>query len=341
MISPGRFQLALVLAGAAIPGARAAPDLIVDPQRLAGSARVEWRLFEPGHCALFEGCIADTGWRRLIVFDTQTANLAQEDLALGDPTTNPLYGYSECHGHYHLEEYADYSVLDPLGQPAGLGHKQGFCLLDSARYLDEPWVPRSPFYDCGNQGIQRGWSDVYGAFLDCQWVDVTGVANGSHTLRVRVNPERVIEESNYDNNTAETPVEIDDPVGITHRPDGSWIPGEPMRASRVNVSDVRIEHDVTVCPAPDYNVMWSQGPPRDYAYDGAACNVGPSGEAVLALPDPPLGGLLWFVIVGVEGPLPLPRREGGHGFDSRGRPRPASGLGLCGVFLSFQAVECS
>ena len=41
---------------------------------------------------------------------------------------------------------------------------------------------------CSDQGIQAGWADVYGAHLDCQWIDVTDVPAGIYTLEIEVNP---------------------------------------------------------------------------------------------------------------------------------------------------------
>jgi hypothetical protein len=52
---------------------------------------------------------------------------------------------------------------------------------------------------------------VYGSGLDCQWVDITSVPNGDYLLRISINPDRVLPESNFDNNVAEVPVRIADP----------------------------------------------------------------------------------------------------------------------------------
>ena len=45
-------------------------------------------------------------------------------------------------------------------------------------------------------------SDAYGANLDCQWVDMTGIAPGRYWLTVHINPGRVAPELSYDNNQA-------------------------------------------------------------------------------------------------------------------------------------------
>lgn len=103
------------------------------------------------------------------------------------------------------------------------GRKQGFCIEDSRRYLDTPRASCEDKYDCGNQGIQVGWVDNYGSSLDCQWygdsilihqrliqfrIDITDVEPGDYILRVEVNPERTILESNFENNYQEIPFTI-------------------------------------------------------------------------------------------------------------------------------------
>jgi hypothetical protein len=58
-------------------------------------------------------------------------------------------------------------------------------MTDSRRYSGT----RARRFDCRFQGITAGWGDRYGADLDGQWVDVTGVAPGAYTLIITVNPE--------------------------------------------------------------------------------------------------------------------------------------------------------
>jgi hypothetical protein len=69
-------------------------------------------------------------------------------------------------------------------------------------------VGRDKAFDCTNQGIQRGWSDLYGNGLDCQWLDITDVPAGNYQLTATVNPNRSLEEVSFDNNTSTVPVTI-------------------------------------------------------------------------------------------------------------------------------------
>jgi hypothetical protein len=126
-------------------------------------------------------------------------------LGVPDPM-NPNFEYSSCHDHFHFNTYAEYNVLAGDGSTAAEGHKQAFCLLDFYHYPGTDG--RGAVYDCGRQGIQMGWQDVYSRDLDCQWVDVTDVTPGDYTLRIRINTEHILNESNYDNNEVNVPVTI-------------------------------------------------------------------------------------------------------------------------------------
>eukprot|EP00959_Pyramimonas_sp_CCMP1952_P455908 9472314-Pyramimonas_sp.AAC.2 len=65
-------------------------------------------------------------------------------------------------------------------------------------------------YDCGQQGIQRGWVDSYGWSLDCSWIDITSVAPGTYVLNLAINPDRIFQEVSSDNNHAHITVIIPD-----------------------------------------------------------------------------------------------------------------------------------
>jgi len=194
------------------------PDLTISYDTAVASLSVEHRTFPTGDCAIAEGCVDAAGDRRLLSFSTQTPNVGPVDMVLGDPSTTPGFEFSSCHNHYHFEGYANYELLDiATGKVAARGHKQAFCLLDLAPM---PGTTAQPRYHCGFQGISAGWSDIYGAGLDCQWVDITTVAEGSYLLRITINPEHILPESNYDNNMIEVPVTIG--------PDGPVTPGDPL-----------------------------------------------------------------------------------------------------------------
>jgi hypothetical protein len=185
------------------------PDLTISADEVLTSLRVERETFAADSCAIEEGCVAQAGERRLMRFSTTTPNIGELDLVLGDPATTTGFEFAPCHGHFHFEDYARYELVDASGAIVAEGHKQAFCLLDSEP-VGLPGAATRPRYHCGFQGLQRGWADTYGSNLDCQWVDVTDVDDGRYLLRISVNPERVLLESDYDNNVVEVPVTVTD-----------------------------------------------------------------------------------------------------------------------------------
>jgi hypothetical protein len=187
------------------------PDLTIDQGVAAQSLFLDHAYFAPESCALAEGCVDAPGNRAILRFDTQTPNIGEADMILGAPGEEHGFEYSSCHGHYHFEGYAQYEVLDVNGNIAASGHKQAFCLLDLAQ-TDPAAGPRK--FHCGFQGISRGWSDIYDGSLDCQWVDVTALTAGDYTLRIRLNPDQILPESDYTNNVAEIPFNIGNPQVI-------------------------------------------------------------------------------------------------------------------------------
>jgi len=185
------------------------PDLLLLHDELAGDIWLDERYFAEDDCAFVEGCIDTPGTRLLLRFGVVTANVGDVDLRMGRPDDNlELFEYSDCHEHYHFERYADYQLMS--GEDVvSVGRKQAFCLMDSARYLeDDPGVSDRAQYQCGFQGISRGWQDTYHSRLDCQWIDVTDLDPGLYDLAVQINPDRIIPEKSFDNNDATAAVTV-------------------------------------------------------------------------------------------------------------------------------------
>jgi hypothetical protein len=194
------------------------------------NTQIQERTFGAAACEVTEGCTV-MGNRRLLRFDLLTPNIGEADLYFGPPTTggrpSELFEFGTCHNHWHLRGYADYRLFDMAGAEVGRGHKQSFCLLDTARYMGMGTdLPAASRYNCGNQGIHAGWYDLYGRSLDCQYVDITEVPPGTYRLRAQVNIERVVAESRYDDNEVFMTVVIPPrPLG----PDGG-LPSDPTLA---------------------------------------------------------------------------------------------------------------
>lgn len=212
-IRAGIIILIGIGAGFASPAlAQSLPDLIINPETFNPFIVAE--NFSPDHCAVDEGCV-HSGNRILLRFATETRNIGDADLILGSPIDNELFHFHTCHGHYHMEDYVDYQLVDAQGLVLA-GFKSSFCLLDSYRF--DPGAGAARVYNCANQGLQAGWADLYSADLDCQWLDITDLAAGNYTLEIEVNPELIIAESNYTNNLLSIPVIIPPTCGMGDHP---------------------------------------------------------------------------------------------------------------------------
>ena len=164
------------------------PDLTIDPQRFVSQMEIVDRLFDATDCAITEGVVGGSGYRRILRFDTVIMNSGDGDLVVGnrsDPD-NPYakwFQFHTCHGHYHLADFSIYELLTLDGTRVVAGTKQGFCMEDSFKYDGG----KSNGYNCEYQGITSGWGDWYYKQLVGQWIDITGVPEGDYIVRVTIN----------------------------------------------------------------------------------------------------------------------------------------------------------
>ncbi len=194
------------------------PDLVIDKPLLAASVEIQKATFASSDCAVIESC-APSGNRRLLKFDVGFKNIGNGDLVIGDPNTRPdLFEISPCHGHAHLKGAADYALLNGSGQTVLRARKQAFCFRDNVAFASDAGPAQ---FTCEFQGITAGWEDIYDKSLDCQWLDITGLAGGTYVLQVTVNPDGVFEESNYGNNIASVSITL---PGSTTQPEAPTQP---------------------------------------------------------------------------------------------------------------------
>ena len=106
------------------------PDLVVDPQRFASQMEIVDRFFSAEGCAIQEGAVGGTGYRRILRFDTVVMNSGDGDLILGnraDPD-NPFaewFEFAPCHGHFHIRDFSVYELLDTSGTVVVAAQKNG------------------------------------------------------------------------------------------------------------------------------------------------------------------------------------------------------------------------
>ena len=185
------------------------PDLSFDQQALIESIEVD-TINSNDQCLIEEGCLRGEGAREVIRFTTKIDNIGDADYVVGRPELNPNnFSRDNCHEHFHHQGYAEYLLFSGSGEPEPIGFKNGFCVLDL-----ECGNPSLSKYRCNYMGVTAGCSDIYGSHIDCQWIDITDIADGSYTMVARINwnrlpDERLFEEKSYLNNWGQACVVID------------------------------------------------------------------------------------------------------------------------------------
>jgi Lysyl oxidase len=224
------------------------PDLIVDQASLRQHWVVRTENLPADFCSVQEGEITP-GVHQLVRFTVATPNIGDADLVVGDPNAHfeandGLFEFASCHDHFHFRHYALYELVDPSTGAVWKAAKRGFCMIDIEKYQGyEGDIDKRHFASCGaigipgNQGISKGWSDVYVWKLGGQYFVLDGgdgqpvVPPGAYIIRITVNPPFVAEsgelcpnvdskgfchtlpESDYENNVSQVSITIPDHNG--------------------------------------------------------------------------------------------------------------------------------
>ncbi|XP_043916674.1 protein-lysine 6-oxidase [Protopterus annectens] len=182
------------------------PDLVPDPYYIQASTYIQKTSMYNLRCAAEENCLASSAYRSnvrdydtrvLLRFPQRVKNQGTADFL----PTRPRYAWEwhSCHQHYHsMDEFSHYDLLDAnTNRRVAEGHKASFCLEDTS--CDYGYYRR---YACTShtQGLSPGCYDTYNADIDCQWIDITDVNPGNYILKVSVNPNFLVPESDYNNN---------------------------------------------------------------------------------------------------------------------------------------------
>lgn len=191
----------------------AAASASVDSSTLAGTTLLRFASatanLGAGPLHMIPGDMPQNGaiptWQRIWTSDNQFV-----DHATGE------FIYHETHEHFHLEAFEQYRLLSLDGDVVAVGEKVSFCLIDSLPAVTGAQTRgRGIFLDavCEQAGEQQalnpGWADYYGAGLDDQWIDITGVVPGDYLVEIVVDPDNILIESDETNNRATFPVTID------------------------------------------------------------------------------------------------------------------------------------
>jgi CDP-diacylglycerol--glycerol-3-phosphate 3-phosphatidyltransferase len=257
-----------------------------------------------------EGCASAQSGLDLLRLSLITRNLGPGSIDLGDPgcpncrlaenanaqCENPSFVCSPAggHNHEHYQNFMRYELLDPNGVTVGLGGKRSFCLMETA------CTGSLPTHTCSDQGLNAGCYDLYAYYLGCQYIEINGLPSGDYTLRITMDPNEEIEETNEANNVLDTPVTIsraDDPevrvfggelairpgkmlkfggrpTGVRQLPTGSNDP--TLNGALLAVFDTDegwgMEFEL---PAAGWKAKGRPGEPRGFRYRGAGTDTDP------------------------------------------------------------------
>jgi hypothetical protein len=152
------------------------------------------------------------------------------------------YVVSPDHRHWHLLGFERYELRRVDGETAvASDRKTGFCLGDryAVRGPKPAGAPANPVITgrCGldqpglrqiQEGISVGYGDDYDPTLEGQYVRLSGLRSGRYLLVHRVNVDRALRETRYDNNVASLLIAV------------KWRRGRPsVRALRACTGDPR------------------------------------------------------------------------------------------------------
>jgi hypothetical protein len=168
-----------------------AVDLVVAFPAAAQAVSFRTATFTEDSCELFEGCAGGVGARSLLELSFTLANVGDGALELGQPFANPLFHASLCQQAYVIDGFFAVELRDAGGAVVADGRMSTSCIAGE-----------SGGYTCRAQGLapEEGSAQPLGG---CDYLDVTGIAAGAYTLVVTANPDRVLPESDFDNNSAE------------------------------------------------------------------------------------------------------------------------------------------
>lgn len=119
--------------------------------------------------------------------------------------------FHESHDHWHFERFSVYELwkLTPTGRLDKLvshSTKISYCVIDTD-VIDpdrKDFSPIKRYQHCGQnlQGLSVGWGDTYMSHLDGQSIHLATAGDGFYALKSTANPDAILLESNYQNNTA-------------------------------------------------------------------------------------------------------------------------------------------
>jgi hypothetical protein len=137
------------------------------------------------------------------------------------PCASPASAPTSAGSYWKVHELARFELrrVGPQGKAGGVvrvGPKLNYCLRDLERTRPGHRSPAGRHYPGCNQnpdqdrvtlGTSVGWSDIYPADYDKQWINVAGL-RGCFAFVMTVDPQRLLFESSEDDNSSQRLVRL-------------------------------------------------------------------------------------------------------------------------------------
>ena len=217
------------VAGGALTGAELLPDLRQEPPSQVAVKRDAGR-----PVLVFRSAAANVGQGPLVLNGRRergqgTMRVTQE-LRRADgsvvqvPIRARLKYQPGWHDHWHVLGFNRFDLRDPAtGARVAVSRKVGFCL--GSRYQVVPEVPGTPAspainHNCGlslpglmrmRMGIDVGYADDYAAFVEFQYIDLTGVRPGRYLLAHQGDPDGHLVVGDRSDDTAYALIDLSAP----------------------------------------------------------------------------------------------------------------------------------
>ena len=125
------------------------------------------------------------------------------------------YDARHGHQHWHFRQFARYSLTDTDKTQVVRSHKEAFCLAPTDPIdLLSPGAELNPYQigfgsACGSvnsiwvrESLPAGWGDTYYQWLPGQSFDITHLPNGRYFVKVQVNKNGNLYETDASNNVS-------------------------------------------------------------------------------------------------------------------------------------------
>ena len=206
----------LALAAVALALAAPLPDLDQAPPLAVRIVQKQGR-----QLLVFGSAVDNTGRGELVVVGRRVGNVMRTWQVVGTSRyalpVRLRYVRSETHQHWHFPNFERYGLRRLDGTPVARDHKTGFCLRDTyeTRALNRRpvWTGEcrrnDPRATSVREGISPGFGDDYVPQKEGQSIDVTHVPPGQYVLVHTANPDGVLRERSYANNSAAALLALD------------------------------------------------------------------------------------------------------------------------------------